>query len=95
VTKGVGVRVLVTGSGGRAARLAPKLEQAGWEVVAAGPGEDVVEMVDAGRLSDLSAAVILPGDIERLEAEGRCEQLLEFLEKGLLARIRVLAVVSR
>ena len=89
------MRVLVTGSGERAARLAPKLEQGGWDVVSAGTEQDVLDLVGAGRLSDLQAAVILPGDIERLEGDGRCEQLLEFLEKGLLARIRVLSVVSR
>ena len=82
------MRVLVTGSHERVSRLEPVLKEGGWEVVSATRAGEV-----AGAAEGIDAAVVLPTDIEF--QTGSCtSRLVEFLEAGLLERLRILSGIT-
>src|SRR5207248_1776744 len=89
------MRVLVTGSPERFSRLEPKLKGAGWEALHAHEPDALEALADEGALAELDAVAILPGDLVAFQSENLTEQLLEFLEHGLLSRLRTLVAVTK
>jgi hypothetical protein len=82
------MRVLLTGSSDRASRLAAVLGGGGHDVVAAAGPSQVEELATGGSLAGVEAVIVLPEEFAPFETKTATEQLFEFLEEGLLARLR-------